>query len=93
MGAFDIRDRLGEAFALNAGMIGANHVNGTGLGLAICKGIAAAHGGCLSIQTNVSEGTTDVDRLRADLPGAVTEQGKAAVGGLGRWETTTNESI
>ena len=89
----EIRDRLGEAFALNAGMIGANHVNGTGLGLAICKGIAAAHGGCLSIRSNVGEGTMVVARLRADLPGAVTEQGKAAVGGLGRWETTTNESI
>ena len=89
----EIRDRLGEAFALNAGMIGANHVNGTGLGLAICKGIAAAHGGCLSIRSNVGEGTTVVAKLRADLPGAVTEQGKAAVGGLGRWETTVGESI
>ena len=81
----EIRDRLGEAFALNAGMIGANHVNGTGLGLAICKGIAAAHGGCLSIRSSVGEGTTVVAKLRADLTGAVTEQGKSAVGGLGRW--------
>jgi signal transduction histidine kinase len=75
----EIRDRLGEAFALNAGMVGANHVNGTGLGLAICKGIAAAHGGCLAIRSQVGEGTTVVARLRADLAGPMTQQGKSAV--------------
>lgn len=77
----EIRDRLGEAFALNAGMVGANHVSGTGLGLAICKGIAAAHGGSLSVLSQVGEGTTVVARLRADLEGPMTLQGKSAVTG------------
>jgi len=78
----EIRDRLGEAFALNAGLVGPNHVNGTGLGLAICKGIARAHGGGLSISSEIGKGTTVVARLRADLEGPVTEQGKGAVTGL-----------
>lgn len=77
----EIRDRLGEAFALNAGMVGANHVSGTGLGLAICKGIAAAHGGSLSVLSQVGEGTTVVARIRADLEGPMTLQGKSAVTG------------
>lgn len=78
----EIRDRLGEAFALNAGLVGANHVSGTGLGLAICKGIAVAHGGRLSIRSELGKGTTVVARLRADLEAAMTNQGKAAVAGL-----------
>ena len=72
----EIRDRLGEAFALNAGLVGANHVTGTGLGLAICKGIAAAHGGSLSIRSEIGRGTTVTARLRTDLKGPTTELGK-----------------
>jgi signal transduction histidine kinase len=47
--------------------------------LAICKGIARAHGGALSISSEVGKGTTVVARLRADLAAPVTEQGKGAV--------------
>jgi PAS domain S-box-containing protein len=65
----DILDRLGEAFALNAGIVGAKHVKGTGLGLAICGGIAAAHGGGIRFESRVGHGTTATVQLRADLPG------------------------
>ena len=64
----EILDRLGQAFALNAGIVGANHVRGTGLGLAICTGIAKAHGGQIQFESRVGEGTTARVRLCADLP-------------------------
>ncbi|HZN69019.1 MAG TPA: response regulator [Tepidisphaeraceae bacterium] len=60
--------RLGEAFALNSGIVGENHVGGTGLGLSICKSIAAAHGGTLHVESCPNKGTTVTARLRADLP-------------------------
>ena len=63
----DVAARLGEAFALNSGVVGHNHVSGTGLGLAICKGIAAAHGGGLLFKSKRGEGTTVTVRLRIDL--------------------------
>ena len=59
--------RLGEAFALNSGVVGNNYVGGTGLGLAICKGITAAHAGELTIKSVEGQGTTVTARLRADL--------------------------
>ena len=62
-----ILGRLGEAFALNAGVVGVNHVEGAGLGLAICKGIAAAHGGLLTVASTVGSGAQITARLRADL--------------------------
>jgi PAS domain S-box-containing protein len=71
-----ILDRLGEAFALNAGLVGDKHVGGAGLGLAICKGIATAHGGGLEVMSAVGKGTTITARLRADLPSPATEYGK-----------------
>lgn len=59
---------LGEAFALNAGVVGDDHVRGSGLGLAICKGTVAAHGGRIDVQSVPGEGTTVTAWLRADLP-------------------------
>lgn len=70
----EIVQRIGEAFTLNSGMVGAHHVKGTGLGLAICKAIAAVHGGALVVRSAVGEGTTITARLRADLAGPVHEQ-------------------
>ena len=61
-------ERLGEAFALNAGVVGPSQLEGTGLGLAICKGIAAAHGGHLAVSSTPGQGTRITARLRADLP-------------------------
>jgi signal transduction histidine kinase len=66
----ELAPRLGEAFALNSGSVGPNHIQGTGLGLAICKGIAAAHGGQMTIESAPGKGTTVVVRLRSDLPAA-----------------------
>jgi PAS domain S-box-containing protein len=67
----EIRDRLGEPFALNAGIVGDRYCGGTGLGLAICRGIALAHGGTVSIDSDVGKGTCVTVRLRADLPGPI----------------------
>ena len=67
----EIVSRLGEAFALNSGVVGANHVEGTGLGLAICRGITSAHGGVIRIDSAPGRGTTIHVRLRADLEGPV----------------------
>ena len=66
----EILSRLGEAFALNAGVVGGKHVSGTGLGLAICRGITAAHGGELRVRSTPGEGTEVVARVRADLSAA-----------------------
>jgi two-component system sensor kinase FixL len=63
----EVAARLGEAFALNSGVVGGKHVSGTGLGLAICKAIATAHGGALRIESIQKQGTTVTARLRANL--------------------------
>jgi signal transduction histidine kinase len=38
--------------------------------MAICKGIVAAHGGTLNVESAPGKGTTITARLRTDLPAA-----------------------
>jgi two-component system sensor histidine kinase/response regulator len=64
-------DKLGEAFALNRGMVGDPYIKGSGLGLAICRGIVGAHGGSIEVQSALGKGTTVIVRLRTDLSEAV----------------------
>lgn len=59
--------KLGEAFVLNSGVVGAMQVEGVGLGLAICKGIVAAHGGLMSVVSVPHRGTSVTANLRSDL--------------------------
>lgn len=75
-----IVSRLGEAFALNSGVVGANFISGTGLGLAICKGIAAAHGGSIRITSEPGRGTTVVVRMRADLAEPIATPAQKSIG-------------
>jgi len=63
----EIAKRLGEPFALNSGVVGANYVSGTGLGVSVCKAIAAAHGGTIHFESKAGAGTTVTVALRADL--------------------------
>jgi signal transduction histidine kinase len=67
----DVLARLGQAFALNSGVVGVSHVGGTGLGLAICQGIVDAHGGSMAVDSAVGAGTAVTVRLRSDLAGPV----------------------
>jgi signal transduction histidine kinase len=63
----EILNRLGEPFALNRGVVGNEFVDGAGLGLSICRGIATAHGGSISVTSELRGGTTVTALLRADL--------------------------
>jgi len=68
----ELMARLGEAFALNSGVVSDGQISGTGLGIAICKGIAQAHGGGIEVQSALEKGTCVTVRLRADLEMAAT---------------------
>lgn len=71
--------RLGEAFALNSGVVGESHVQGSGLGLAVCKGIVAAHGGTISVSSILNKGTTIKVLLRKELADAITDTGSIRI--------------
>ncbi len=75
----EIVSRLGEAFALNAGVVGSKHVRGAGLGLSICRGIAAAHGGRLSVRSEPGAGTSIIVMLRADLDAPTRQEPEACI--------------
>jgi len=65
----EIIRKLGQAFALNSGMVGGAHVMGSGLGLAICRGIVAAHEGTIAVAPNAGGGTCFIVTLRCNLDG------------------------
>jgi signal transduction histidine kinase len=75
----EIRSRLGEAFALNSGVVGGSYVSGSGLGLAICKGIVAAHGGEITFTSVEGQGTTVRATLAADLAAPAGPNGADAI--------------
>ncbi len=77
----EIAKKLGEPFALNSGLVGSEHIKGTGLGLAICKGIVAAHGGTLAVESSEGEGSSFMVSLRSDLPQAETVTGSIDIKG------------
>ncbi len=75
----ELRDKLGVAFALNSGIVGVDHVRGAGLGLAICQGIVAAHGGEMTVISEVGSGTTFRITLSADLPEPAVGRAQGAI--------------
>ncbi len=61
----EIRERIFEPFFTNS-VIG----QGMGLGLSICKAIVAAHGGTLTVESEIGAGST----FRVELPAAAVEE-------------------
>jgi len=66
---------LGKPFALGGERAIRGTSRGIGLGLTIARDICEAHGGVLSVQTKVGEGTIFTAELRADLPKPLPVQG------------------
>jgi PAS domain S-box-containing protein len=79
----EIASRLGEAFLLNSGVVGDHYCGGTGLGLAICKGIAAAHGGELLVESVPDQGTSITAEMRTDLKGPAESGGRIVLASPG----------
>ena len=69
----EVVGKLGQAFVLNAGVVGANYIKGAGLGLSICKAIAAAHGGKITVASTIERETTFTVLMRGDLTEPVRE--------------------
>ena len=72
-------EKLGQAFALNQGMVDSGSLGGAGLGLAICKGIAQAHGGWITVRSRLGEGTSFTVHLMADLEAPRTDAAEARI--------------
>ena len=70
----EVARRLGQAFALNSGVVGDSHVKGSGLGLAICRGIATAHGGTITVKSSQGQGSMFTALLQADLEGPMSAE-------------------
>jgi PAS domain S-box-containing protein len=60
---------LGTPFAPNRSGVESDYVSGSGLGFAICKGIVAAHGGAIHVESEQDRGTRVRATVRADLIG------------------------
>jgi NtrC-family two-component system sensor histidine kinase KinB len=64
----DILQRLGRAFPCRGAGVRPDRKRGAGLGLAICRGIADAHGGYITVNSTVGNGSTFTVHFRGDLP-------------------------
>ncbi|MCG8407549.1 MAG: hybrid sensor histidine kinase/response regulator [Phycisphaerales bacterium] len=72
-------DRLCEAISVNTDVVEDGYVSGSGLGLAICKSIVAAHGGQLTIFSQVNVGTVVSAEIRDNLPKPVQVTGNEPI--------------
>lgn len=77
----EVASRIGRAFALNRGVVGSASVKGTGLGLAICTGIAAVHGGRVTLQSKPEEGSIFSVYLDPELDGPSASESQGIIAG------------